>query len=151
MSTTPAHLYTRLSFMLLLSTLALLNAACRDSGNSAASPTPADPRTACNEARRQFCDPNRRIQVAAGQRFTLVFHANASIGDQWRIEVPVDQAVLRFDDTDYVSDSRGLAGSGRTEMWTFTALAPGETHIRLGNFYRNGPVTAHRDYAVTVR
>lgn len=119
-------------------------AACRNGSSK-------DARTACDEARRQFCDPQRTLTVRAGQTFTIIFHSNASIGDQWRFEEPIDAVILRSDGTDHVSDSPGAAGSGRTEIWTFAALAPGTAHIRLANYYGSGPITERRDYQVTVQ
>jgi predicted secreted protein len=123
---------------------ALLGAGCGDRA-------PAPSRTACDAARRQYCDPTRSIDVRAGQAFTIVFRANSSIGDQWRFEEPVDGAVLRFDGTDFVSDRPDLPGSGHTQIWSFAALAPGTAQVRLGNYYRNGPVTERRVYTVTVQ
>jgi predicted secreted protein len=107
-------------------------------------------RTACDPARRQYCDPTRSITVHAGQTFAIIFHANPSVGDLWRLVEPIDTVILRFEGTKVVSDAPARPGSGRTEIWTFAALAPGTATIRLDNHYRNGPVTEHRVYTITV-
>jgi predicted secreted protein len=135
----------RASFVMALTLIGVVFGTACWNGESA----PA--RTACDVARRQFCDPTRAIEVNAGQRFTIIFRANSSIGDQWRLDEPVDTTVLRAEGTDFVSDNPKATGSGHTQIWSFTALAPGTAHIRLGNHYRFGPVTATREYTITVR
>jgi len=74
-------------------------------------------------------DDGSAVAVRVGDTVTVVLEGNPTTGYSWQVEA-VDQAVLAAGDPEYVSES-DLIGAGGMYTFTFTAVAPGETPIRL--------------------
>ena len=77
-------------------------------------------------------DPAQSIDVQVGESFDIVIASNPSTGYHWEIvgELTGVEFVLRV----YKADEPVLTGSGGVDVWTFNALAAGETQITLGSF-----------------
>ena len=79
-------------------------------------------------------DPSQILVVKSGQNFDIVLPANASTGYHWQITGTPDASLLQSTGQSYLSEQPVMPGSGGVEVWTFTALAPGETKIEYGYF-----------------
>lgn len=110
--------------------------------------------SACNGGERIPTDPSQPIEVEAGEEFTIVVDSNVTTGFEWRlVEDTPNEAVVEFVSQEYEPDEPITTGSGGVDIWTFRAVAPGETEIKLGHFPPDGsdePHTVHT-YAVVVR
>ena len=92
-------------------------------------------------------DPSQPIRAAAGETFTIVMNANASTGYHWEIIGPLDDAHLEFVSREYVGSEPAMPGSGGVEVWTFKAVALGESTLVLGNY----PPSESESYEEEVR
>ncbi len=92
-------------------------------------------------------DPSQPIRAAAGETFTIVMKANASTGYHWEIIGPLEDAHLEFVSREYAGSEPALPGSGGVEVWTFKAVAPGESILVLGNY----PPSESESYEEEVR
>lgn len=79
-------------------------------------------------------DPGKSIEVAAGNEFKIIINSNPSTGYHWELIGNLDETIVQFVSKDYRADEPVLAGSGGSDVWTFKALATGETKIVLGNY-----------------
>lgn len=79
-------------------------------------------------------DPGKSIQVAAGNEFKIIIDSNPSTGYHWELIGNLDETKIQFVSKDYRADEPVLLGSGGSDVWTFKALAAGETKIVLGNY-----------------
>ena len=79
-------------------------------------------------------DPSQVLFVKSGQNFDIVLPANASTGYHWQIIGALDVPLLQSTGQNYLSEQPVMPGSGGVEVWTFSALAPGETKIEFGYF-----------------
>jgi len=74
-------------------------------------------------------DPTQLLTAKAGQNFDIVLPANASTGYRWQIIGTTDASLVQSVGQEYLSAQPVMPGSGGVEVWTFSALAPGETEI----------------------
>jgi inhibitor of cysteine peptidase len=74
-------------------------------------------------------DDGSAVSVRVGETFTVVLEGNPTTGYSWQVGA-VDQAVLTSGEPGYVAES-DLIGAGGTYTFTFTAVAAGETQVRL--------------------
>jgi predicted secreted protein len=81
-------------------------------------------------------DPDETIEVKAGQEFTITLETNPNTGLHWEVAVELDATILDVNNVRkvFVPDSAREDSPGK-DVWTFTAIAPGETTITLG-YYR---------------
>lgn len=94
-----------------------------------ASVTPAAPVQPASGSAQQTADS---ITLAPGEEFTITLDSNRTTGYSWRLAQPLDESLVALVGSDYTpSGAGGLAGAGGTEVWTFHALAPGQTTIAL--------------------
>lgn len=108
--------------------LAILLAAC-----TTATATPvADP--AAGNTRPALTDPATPIEVAAGETFHIVVVSNPSTGYHWEFTNELDLSIVEFVSSDYTTDEPVMPGSGGVDVWTFKAVAPGQTQITLGSY-----------------
>jgi inhibitor of cysteine peptidase len=110
--------------------------------------------TACNGGERTPTDPAQPIEVEAGEEFTIVIDSNPTTGYTWRlVEDTPDEAVAEFANKEYEPDEPIVTGSGGVDVWTFRAVAAGETEIKLGHFPPDSTAEAQsiNTYSVIVR
>ena len=74
-------------------------------------------------------DNGAQAEVQVSESFTVVLPGNPTTGYSWAVD-GIDAAVLEAAEPVFVSDS-DLIGSGGTFTFTFTAVAAGETAVRL--------------------
>ena len=84
------------------------------------------------------------IEVKAGEEFTITLETNPNTGLHWEVAVELDATILNVNNVrkEFVPDS-AREGSPGVDVWTFTAIAPGETTITLG-YYRGFSDVASR-------
>lgn len=92
--------------------------------------------TACSSKSMTPTDPEKAIDVRAGEEFTIILEANPTTGYHWEIvEDSLDETIVMFVSREYESTSDpGLVGGGGVDIWTFKAVNPGQATIRLGYY-----------------
>ncbi|HRQ39674.1 MAG TPA: protease inhibitor I42 family protein [Chloroflexota bacterium] len=93
--------------------------------------------TACGD-RLTETDPAVPLQVAAGKEFDIIIRANITTGYEWRLVGALDETVAQFVARRYEPDKPITTGSGGLDVWTFQAVAPGESQIVLGYYPPDG-------------
>ncbi len=74
---------------------------------------------------REFSDPSRPIQVAVGERFSILLDSNPTTGYSWQTSgLAVGRGVV-FTASDYEAPRTNLAGAPGRERLTFTAESAG--------------------------
>jgi inhibitor of cysteine peptidase len=89
-------------------------------------------------------DPATPIEVQAGETFDIVLAANPSTGYHW--EIVGELSGVEFVSSDYKADEPVMPGSGGVDVWTFKAVAAGQTEITLGSY---APGATEVDQTVT--
>lgn len=105
-----------------------------------------------NEA--SYTDPCRPFVVSPGEKIFIVVASNRTTGFSWQIAKPLDEKVVKFLESKYVPAKSGLAGAGGKEVWTFTAVAPGQTTISFTYsrpWEKSTPPSQEKTYTVIVR
>ena len=74
-----------------------------------------------------------RFMVLAeeGKEFTVHLSSNATTGYRWRPMGPLNEHIVKLVRSEYVPFEGGGLGAGGEELWTFLAVAPGETEITM--------------------
>ena len=76
-------------------------------------------------------DSGSDVTVRVGARLLVTLSSNASTGYEWEV-TDLDTAVLENAGTTYRSSCAiPMPGCGEIKTWTFTALAPGSTSLRM--------------------
>lgn len=119
----------------LLPVLAAFLAAC---AAPTAAPT-ANP--AAGGTRPALTDPAAPIEVQAGETFHIVLTSNPSTGYHWDFIGELDGNIVEFVSSGYTADEPVMPGSGGVDVWTFTAVAAGQTQITLGSFPPDTSIT----------
>jgi inhibitor of cysteine peptidase len=117
-------------FLLAVTSVFLLSCA-----TFAFTPTPTAPLLPTGETPNPLpepTDPTQLIVVSPNQTFEIVMPSNPSTGYRWNLVNEVDANVLVLVEQSYIAEQPVLAGSGGVEVWTFSAVAPGETTLDLG-------------------
>lgn len=96
---------------------------------------------AAGGTRPALSDPATPIEVAAGEMFHIVVASNPSTGYHWEFTGELDLNVVEFVSSDYTADEPVAPGSGGVDVWTFKAVAAGQTQITLGSFPPDTSVT----------
>lgn len=105
--------------------------------------------TACG-GRLEETDPAMPVEATAGETFDIVIEANVTTGYEWRLVEALDESVVQFVARDYEADQPVSEGSGGVDVWTFRAVAPGESQIVLGHFPPDGSDAPERTVTFTV-
>lgn len=103
----------------------------------------------CN-GRLSETDPAIPIEATAGETFDIVIEANPTTGYEWRLVGALDETVVQFVAQDYEPDRPINEGSGGLDVWTFQAVAPGESKIVLGHYPPDGRDEPERTVTFTV-
>lgn len=72
-----------------------------------------------------------RIEVKAGEEFSIALASNRTTGYQWRLVTPLDEQIVQAVGSEYVAPAGGRPGAGGKEVWTFRAVGAGKTEIAL--------------------
>jgi inhibitor of cysteine peptidase len=93
----------------------------------------------------QISDPAKQLEAAAGNEFKIIIAANPSTGYHWELVEELDEGIVQFVSREYRADEPVMPGSGGVDVWTFKAVAAGETTITLGYYPpSNDPVEAEQ-------
>lgn len=81
-------------------------------------------------------DAAKVIETAVGKQFTIELESNITTGYAWKLQKPIDKALLHAVGNEYRSTPPApgeelVEGAGGKEFWTFKALQPGQTTIDL--------------------
>ncbi len=92
--------------------------------------------TACSSKSLAPTDPEKTIDVRAGNEFKIIIEANPTTGYHWEIvKDALDENLVQFVSNEYQSTSDpGLVGGGGVDIWTFKAINPGAAKITLGYY-----------------
>jgi predicted secreted protein len=71
------------------------------------------------------------IDTVARKCFIITLESNKTTGYEWQLAEPLDNSMLRFISSKYVTGDSDLVGAGGKEEWTFMALKPGKTAVSL--------------------
>jgi inhibitor of cysteine peptidase len=82
----------------------------------------------------QISDPAKQLEAAAGNEFKIVIASNPSTGYHWELMDELDETIVQFVSREYRADEPVMPGSGGADVWTFKAVAAGETTITLGYY-----------------
>lgn len=110
--------------------------------------------TKINSETSQYTDPASPITVSNGEKFAIVLTSNQTTGYSWQLAKPVNEKILRLVNSEYIPAGSGLIGAGGKEIWTFLAVAAGETSISLKYarpWEKEKPPDAEIIYTVIVR
>lgn len=80
-------------------------------------------------------DSGKTIEVSVGKQFTITLRGNATTGYTWQMAKGTNSKIVKKISDVYTADNTGLVGSGGDHVWTFKAVAAGETTITL-NYLR---------------
>lgn len=99
----------------------------------------------------EISDAGKTIEVAAGNEFKIVIDSNPSTGYHWDVIGELDESIVLFVSNEYRADEPVMPGSGGKDVWTFKAVAPGETTIVLGYYPpSNDPVEPAQTVTFTI-
>jgi len=76
----------------------------------------------------------REIEVTAGDLLVITLESNPTTGFGWQLSEPLDEGLLVLIENRYEPGENvglGMVGTGGSEVWTFKALATGETKISM--------------------
>lgn len=89
------------------------------------------PPTPVSHETYQYTDPARPLTVSPGEKFFIVMASNRTTGFSWQIAKPINEKVVKLLGSEYFPAKSDLVGAGGKEVWTFTAVAAGQTTISL--------------------
>lgn len=96
-------------------------------------------------------EPGKSIEVTAGNEFKIVIDSNPSTGYHWDRIGDLDESIVQFVSSEYRAAGPAMPGSGGREVWTFKAVAPGETTVVLGYYPpSNDPVEPAQTVTFTI-
>ena len=72
-----------------------------------------------------------RLEVTAGQEFSVTLASNATTGYHWELASPLNEAMVQLVASEYKNPETRLVGVGGQEIWTFRAIGQGHTLINL--------------------
>jgi inhibitor of cysteine peptidase len=72
-----------------------------------------------------------RIEVEAGEEFSIALASNRTTGYRWQLVTPLDEQIVKPVGSEYVAPAASRPGAGGEEVWTFRAVGPGKTEIAL--------------------
>ena len=100
-------------------------------------PTPTPPLIPTGETRSSLpepTDPTQLILVPPGGAFDIVLSSNSSTGYRWQLVRELDATIVQLVGQTYIAQQPIIAGSGGVDVWTFSAVAQGETTVELGYY-----------------
>jgi inhibitor of cysteine peptidase len=78
-----------------------------------------------------FTDPDKPIEVAAGDAFRIVLESNPSTGYRWQLAEGQDETVVKQVHHRYRRPIVRRPGAPGHEFWRFQALKAGSAEIRM--------------------
>ena len=96
----------------------------------------------------------KQIEVSVGDIINIELESNPTTGFMWTLAATSAEGVLQKVDNSYEADESAepaVCGAGGKEIWTFKALAAGETTVSM-EYSQNwdGGIKADRSFDLTV-
>ncbi len=88
--------------------------------------------TGCgSSAAKEYTDKDRKISASTGEQFKIILDANETTGFAWQLVGGMDSKVVKKVSDEYQEPNTGAIGAGGKHYWTFEAVGPGKTTIKL--------------------
>lgn len=93
------------------------------------------------------------IFVKNGAQFSIMLDSNPSTGYSWKLADPIETEYLEFIGSTFIPKERQkmMVGVGGTEVWTFKALKPGKTTIKMEYSRPDGTVGSEKEFKVRIK
>lgn len=124
----------RKQFFILLFITLLLSACGAAATQTAAPEAPSSGRPTPSAAELEVTDPDKTIEVAAGEEFTITVRTNPASGYHWEVGEELAPGIVEYVWKDFVATQPDLPSSSGKDVWRFKGVAPGETKIVLGYY-----------------
>ena len=137
--------------MLLLLAVLILLLGC---ATFSTTPTPTPPLLPTGETPNPLpepTDPSQLIVVSPSEAFDIVLPSNSSTGYRWNLVRELDANLLQLVEQTYVAEQPVIPGSGGVDVWTFSAIATGETTIELGYYPPSGDAQPQETVTFSIR
>ncbi len=89
----------------------------------------------CGTVNYTEADSGKTITTSIGQQFTITLRGNETTGYVWQMTKDTNSKIVKKISDKYTADNTGLVGAGGDHVWTYKAVAAGETTITL-NYLR---------------
>ncbi len=91
----------------------------------------------CDFKTAKYTEANagKTLEVSVGRQFTITLRGNATTGYVWQMAEGTNGKIVKKISDKYTADNTGRVGSGGDHVWTYKAVAAGETTITL-NYLR---------------
>ena len=99
-------------------------------------------------------DTTNTIHATPGKEFVIKLDANPTTGYEWQLVQSIDDSLVKFVNSDYVSDMTSLLGSGGKSVWTFKAVRAGKAQISfkyIRPWEKNTPPVKEATYIVSIQ
>ena len=99
-------------------------------------------------------DMTNTIKATPGEEFVIKLDANPTTGYEWQLVQSIDDSLVKFVNSDYVSDMTSLLGSGGKSVWTFKAVRAGKAQISfkyIRPWEKNTPPVKEATYIVDIK
>lgn len=96
----------------------------------------------------------KKIEVTAGQEFSVRLKANRTTGYRWLVTQPPSEAVVKFAWKLYNEPEAQVPGASGEEVWGFKAVSPGTTSLQLSYvrpFEKDAPAAQEALYHIVVK
>jgi predicted secreted protein len=94
--------------------------------------TPNPSRVTPSPAELEITDPEKVMEVAAGQEFTITVEADLPAEYHWEVAEELDSNIVAYLWKVHIPEDPGK--SSARDVWRFQAVAAGETTITLGYY-----------------
>lgn len=94
------------------------------------------------------------IMAYTGKKLEIKLDSNWTTGYQWQLAEPIDEKMIKFIKSEYISPNTNLAGAPGIEKWTFMALKSGKTKIALKYvrpWEKDNPPADRKEFTVVIR
>ena len=118
-------------FLLMILLLSACSEAATQTSVSEESPSG---RPAPSAAELEITDPEKTIEAAAGEEFTITVRTNPASGHHWELAEELAPGIVEYVWKDFVATQPDKPNSSGRDVWRFKAVAPGETKIVLGYY-----------------
>jgi inhibitor of cysteine peptidase len=96
-------------------------------------------------------DSGSVVGLGGGDTVTITLDSNGTTGFQWNLVSEPDASVLELVASEYVEPEDGLVGEGGVEVWTFEAVATGETALELAYARPFEPDAVEATFSLAIR
>jgi inhibitor of cysteine peptidase len=77
----------------------------------------------------EYSNPEKTIEIKAGQYFKIALNSNPSTGYGWQLAVPLNEKIVGNAGETYILPANPIPGAGGKEIWNFISINQGSTEI----------------------